>query len=164
LRLDLATPDDVPFLWEMLTHAATMTPAGPASIPEAQADSYLRTYVEDWGRPDDLGIIARDQRNDSGKPIGAAWVRAGLIVAAPRAPELATAVVPAHRNHGIGAVMMNELFRHAAGRFDAIVLSVRANNPALRFYERLGFRRERDLTNRVGGVSFVMRRPLDASP
>jgi ribosomal protein S18 acetylase RimI-like enzyme len=158
-RLDLAGADDVPFLWEMLTYAATMAPGGTASVADAQADPYLRTYVDGWGRADDLGIIAREGDGDD-RRIGAAWVRAGLIVAAPRAPELATAVVPAWRGQGVGASMINQLFRHAAGRFDAVVLSVRAANPALRFYERLGFCREREVTNRVGGISFVMRRAL----
>ena len=80
----------------------------------------------------------------------------------PDAAKLAaTAVVPARRGGGVGGAMMNELFRLAAGRFDGVILSVRASNPALRFYERLGFQRERALTNRVGGVSFVMRRSFD---
>jgi ribosomal protein S18 acetylase RimI-like enzyme len=158
--IDLAGPGDAAFLWEMLTHAASMVPPGtPTAIALAQADPYLRTYVDGWGRPDDLGVIARDA---GGAAIGAAWLRAGLIVAEPRVPELATATVPAHRGHGVGTAMMNALFPHAARRFDAIILSVRATNPALRFYERLGFGRERTLTNRVGGVSFVMRRALDA--
>ena len=157
LRLDVAGAGDVGFLWEMLTYAASMAPGGAASVAAAQGDPYLRTYVEGWGRPDDLGVVARD---DPGAPIGAAWVRAGLIVAGPGAPELATAVVPAHRARGVGAALMGELLRQARGRFEAIVLSVRAENPALRFYERFGFQRERQLTNRVGGVSFVMRRLL----
>jgi len=162
-RFDLAGADDVPFLWEMLTYAASMAPGGAASVADAQADPYLRTYVEGWGRPDDLGVIARigGGTNAAGATrIGAAWVRAGLIVAQPRAPELATAIVPAQRGRGIGALMMDQLFRHAAGRYDAVTLSVRASNPALRFYERLGFGRTREVTNRVGGVSFVMRRPV----
>ena len=166
-RFDLADAHDLPFLWEMLTYAASMTPGGAASVADAQADPYLRTYVEGWGRPDDLGIIARagapgpgDHDHDHDARIGAAWLRAGLIVAEPGAPELATAMVPAQRGRGIGALMMEQLFQRAAGRFEAVTLSVRAANPALRFYQRLGFQRTRELTNRVGGVSFVMRRPL----
>jgi ribosomal protein S18 acetylase RimI-like enzyme len=129
-------------------------------VAAAQADPYLRTYVEGWGRSDDLGVVARGR--DDHAPIGAAWVRAGLIVAEPRAPELATAVAPAHRGRGVGAALMNELLRLASGRFDTVLLSVRAENPALRFYQRFGFRCEREVTNRVGGVSWVMRRLLDA--
>jgi ribosomal protein S18 acetylase RimI-like enzyme len=159
LAIDVAGPDDVAFLWEMLTYAASMAPGGAASVAAAQADPYLRTYVDGWGRPDDLGVVARD---DAGAPIGAAWVRTGLIVAEPGVPELATAVLPAHRARGVGAALMGELLRRATGRWDAIVLSVRAENSALRFYERWGFRREREVRNRVGSVSFVMRRLLGA--
>jgi ribosomal protein S18 acetylase RimI-like enzyme len=150
---------DVPFLWEMLTYAASMAPGGVASIAAAQADPYLRTYVDGWGRADDLGLIAC---LPDGTRVGAAWVRTGLIVAEPGAPELATALVPAWRGRGVGGALMRELFVQATGRFAAITLSVRAQNPALRFYERLGFRGVRTLTNRVGGVSWVMRRRLDA--
>ena len=57
--LDLAGAADVPFLWEMLTYAATMAPGGAASVAEARTDPYLRTYVDGWGRADDLGLIAR---------------------------------------------------------------------------------------------------------
>jgi ribosomal protein S18 acetylase RimI-like enzyme len=161
-RIELAGADDVPFLWEMLTYAASMSPGGAASVAEAQTNAYLATYVSDWGRPDDLGVVAHDIDEDGagGARIGAAWVRPGLIVAEPRVPELATAIVPAYRGRGVGAALMHDLFRRATGRFDAIILSVRDGNPALRFYERLGFRSERQLTNRVGGVSYVMRREL----
>jgi ribosomal protein S18 acetylase RimI-like enzyme len=158
LRLDLAGAGDVAFLWEMLTYAASMAPGGATSMTAAQGDPYLRTYVEaGGGRPPDRGVAAPP---DAGAPLGAAWVRAGLMLAEPGAPELATAVVPAHRGRGVGAALMGELVRRASGRWDAIVLSVRAENPALRFYERCGFRRAREVANRVGGVSIVMRRLL----
>jgi ribosomal protein S18 acetylase RimI-like enzyme len=164
MNVRIAGDEDVPFLWVMLTYATTMSPGGVVSVPDAMADPYLRTYVEGWGRPDDLGVVAIDARagGEPGEPIGAAWLRAGLIVAEPGVPELATAVVPAHRGRGVGAAMMGELARRATGRFPAILLSVREANPAVRLYERLGFRREREVRNRVGGVSFVMRLDLSA--
>ena len=45
-------------------------------------------------------------------------------------------------------------------RFDAVVLSVRDGNPAVRLYERHGFVTERRIENRAGGVSLAMRREL----
>ena len=153
------TQADVPFLWVMLTHAASMSPGGEASVAEAQADPYLRTYVDDWGRPDDLGVVAV---TGDGQRVGAAWVRSGLIVAEPGVPELATAVVPSQRGQGVGAAMMRGWCAWRPGVTRPIILSVRENNPAVRFYERLGFRRQRELRNRVGGVSLVMRLAIAA--
>jgi len=159
-NIELARPKDLPFLWEMLTYAASLVPGGAASVPAAQNDAYLSTFVTGWGRADDLGVVAHGTAAGA-RRLGAAWVRSGLILAEPRVPELAIAIVPGWRGLGLGAALMRDLFERSTGRFDAITLSVRDQNPALRFYERLGFRRERQLTNRVGGVSFVLRRPLD---
>jgi ribosomal protein S18 acetylase RimI-like enzyme len=155
--------DDVPFLWLMLTYAAWMDPPGASSVAAAVHDEYLRTYVEDWGRPDDLGVVA--VRN-GGERIGAAWLRLGkeqstFKVSDAEVPELATAVLPAERGQGIGGDMMEQLIARASARYPAIVLSVRGNNPAVRFYERLGFRVERQLQNRVGGTSLAMRLDFD---
>jgi ribosomal protein S18 acetylase RimI-like enzyme len=157
VRIVPVTPEDLPFLWLMLTYAASMSPGGQASIADAEADPYLRTYVDAWGRPDDLGVVAIDAGGDR---LGAAWIRSGLKVAEPEAPELATAVVPSQRGRGIGEAMLRELVRLASGRYRAIVLSVRESNPAARFYQRLGFLVEREVRNRVGGLSYVMRLPL----
>jgi ribosomal protein S18 acetylase RimI-like enzyme len=157
-----ATAVDTPTLWLMLTYAATMGEGGAARVPEAKADPYLRTYVEGWGsRADDIGVIARV----GGEDVGAAWLRSSphdspFKLGAEGAPELATAVSPAWRGRGIGAALMRELVVRARGHVDAIVLSVRADNPAARFYARLGFRETSRLVNRVGGESLAMRLEL----
>lgn len=158
-----ATPDDIDFLWLMLTHAASMDPPGAAAIPAARADDYLRTYVEGWGQAGDLGVIACS----TDAPIGACWIRptAGLAPGATRAPrvaELATATIAEHRGTGAGTAMLDALIARAraAGALDAIVLSVRDSNPALRLYQRAGFTATRTVTNRVGGVSFAMQLDL----
>jgi ribosomal protein S18 acetylase RimI-like enzyme len=158
-----ACRDDDAFLWLMLTHAASMRAGAEAAVAEAQADAYLRTYVEGWGAPGDLGVIAER----GGEPIGAVWIRygAGLKAGAERAPrvaELATAMAPAHRGGGAGTAMLDALVARArAGdAHDVIVLSVRDGNPAVRLYERAGFVTERAVENRVGGVSYAMRLAL----
>jgi ribosomal protein S18 acetylase RimI-like enzyme len=45
----------------------------------------------------------------------------------------------------------------ARSLYSAIVLSVRADNPARRLYERVGFVAVDEITNRVGGTSLVMK-------
>ncbi|HVK78467.1 MAG TPA: N-acetyltransferase [Kofleriaceae bacterium] len=142
---------------ERVTAAVTRSQA----VAEAMTDAYLRTYVDAWGLPGDLGVIAER----GGAPVGAAWVR---LVAGKRGPdpadaavpELATATLPSDRGGGAGTAMLRRLIDRARGAYPAIVLSVRDGNPAVRLYERAGFRTERTIENRVGGVSFVMRLDL----
>ena len=149
-----ATSSDVPFLWLMLTYAASMAPGGLASVEAAQQDAGLRWYVELWGaRPGDLGVVAI--REDDA-PVGAAWLR--LLegehphkVATAEIPELAIGVDPAHRGRGIGARLIEALVERARGRYPALALSVRETNPSVRLYERAGFVVERTVVNRVGG-------------
>ncbi|MCB1954567.1 MAG: GNAT family N-acetyltransferase [Rhodocyclaceae bacterium] len=154
-----AEPQDEPFLWLMLTYAASMGGGGEEQISVAQADPYLRTYVAEWGsRPGDLGVVARD---GDGRNLGAAWLRLGgggsaFKLSDSTVPELATAVVPDARGTGVGTAMMRRLIADAVPLFGQMVLSVRAENPASRFYQRLGFTETTRMTNRVGGDSLVM--------
>lgn len=71
-------------------------------------------------------------------------------------PELAIAVAPEMVNSGVGTRMMRELLRRTRGRYPAVSLSVRTDNPARRLYLRLGFTPVKEVTNRVGGVSETM--------
>jgi GNAT superfamily N-acetyltransferase len=162
-----ATPDDEETLWLMLTFAASMGHGGPDQVQAARSDAYLSTYVSDWGkRAGDVGVIARDPL---GWAIGAAWLRLSLNehrfrVADPSVPELATGVLPQARGHGVGTGMMQSLIDLAAPVHQRITLSVRAGNPARRFYTRLGFVEVSRMENRVGGESVVMILDLRQSP
>lgn len=158
-----ATAEDEAFLWTMLTYAASMDPGGAASVPAAKSDENLCSYVKGWMRAGDLGIVAVD---DAGVPLGAAWVRllegppTPFKVATPERPELAIAVEPHARGRKVGERLLDELFRRSAGKYPAIVLSVRATNPSVRLYERAGFVETKRIPNRVGSESITMRRLL----
>jgi GNAT superfamily N-acetyltransferase len=155
-----AVPDDQPFLWEMLYYAAHMD-EGREPPESARTNAALAPYLEGFGRPDDCGVIALDAA--TGTPCGAAWIRRmpstwplyRFVEAAT--PELAIAVAPAHLGRGAGGLMLARLLADAAANHHAIVLSVRANNPAKALYERLGFTVVAEITNRVGGASFIMK-------
>jgi ribosomal protein S18 acetylase RimI-like enzyme len=147
----------------MLTFAASMG-GTVADEAEARANPDLRPYVEDFGRPGDLGVVAwRAERR-----VGAAWLRLAPWGAAPspskvwsaEQPELAIAVEPDVRGSGAGGLMLAALLGAAAGRYPSVGLSVREGNAAVHLYERFGFLVERTVTNRAGGVSLVMRRLL----
>ncbi len=156
-----ATRDDEPFLWLMLYYAAHLDEQGLDTSAAMDVPS-LAKYVAGWGRRGDLGFVAVDAvRNES---IGAAWLRQftaadpGQGFIDPSIPELAIAVLPAHVGRGIGTAVLQELLAAASQQYRVVALKVRQSSPAVRLYERLGFRRVpgRDFANRVGGVSFVM--------
>jgi ribosomal protein S18 acetylase RimI-like enzyme len=78
-------------------------------------------------------------------------------------PELTIAVLPNYLGHGIGSVLLAALIEAAKACHPAIALSVRQNNPAKRLYERCGFVPVATITNRLGGVSLVMKLELRES-
>jgi ribosomal protein S18 acetylase RimI-like enzyme len=72
---------------------------------------------------------------------------------------------PTHRQRGVGRLLVNEVFRWAAARGVTVMkLMVTCNNePALRFYEQLGFTRTgrtEPYPNDPAVVEFEMARPV----
>jgi ribosomal protein S18 acetylase RimI-like enzyme len=55
---------------------------------------------------------------------------------------------PSHRRHGIGAALLTQLVK-ANPQHSAISMRVAANNPAVRLYERFGFKVESQTANSV---------------
>lgn len=146
---------DESMLLAMLMHAAH-----EFSVATVKANPDLMRYVRDWGRYGDVGIIAEVD----GKVIGAAWLRLwskgdrGYGYLNDQTPELAIALVPEYRGQGIGTALLKQLLAITQPKFSAICLSIRADNPALRLYERLGFVpvAGTEVTNRTGSTSFTM--------
>ena len=147
--------EDEQTLWTMLMYAAH-----ESSLSGVKANPALTRYVEAWGRTGDVGVVAEQ----NGTPVGAAWVRLwspdnrGYGYVSDDVPELAIAVIPEVRGQGIGTVLLSEILALAEASVPAVSLSIRADNPALRLYERTGFVRVAgsDVVNRTGGVSFSM--------
>lgn len=162
IALRVAGVEDVPFLWKMLTFAASMS-GSEEDVRQARTNPDLKDYVEGFGRPGDAGVIALL----AGEPVGAAWVRLapeGKISASKvwsgEVPELAIATVPGLRGRGVGTRLLDALFDAIRGRHASIALTVREENEAIRLYERAGFSIQRRITNRVGTASLVMTRAL----
>ncbi len=131
---------DVRFLRDMLHHAYYWKERAPGEGPGP-----VQLYVKAWGRPGDTAVIAIED----GFPVGAAWfrlfprARPGYGFVSETTPELAIAVVPNRRGHGIGAALLTSLVERArADGHPALSLCVdRLNLDAVRVYERHGFER-----------------------
>jgi ribosomal protein S18 acetylase RimI-like enzyme len=100
-------------------------------------------YHRDWGRHGDLGVVA----TLDGQVVGVAYCRLftdddhGHGYVDPDTPEVAVAVRDGYRGRGVGARLLTELAGVAreAG-VERLSLSVDTANPAVRLYERLGYR------------------------
>ena len=147
---------DARFLRDMLHHAFY---ARESTFSGDEEPVYR--YVIGWGRPGDAGVIALDE----GFPVGAAWYRRftadepGYGFVDEQTPELAIAVVPSRRGRGFGDELLKALLARAREEgYEQVSLSVERNNPALKLYERHGFRTVRE----VGNTYTMVARPAEA--
>ena len=123
----------------------------------------LARYVNGWGRPSDLGVIA----SWHGEPVGAAWLR--LLVGDDAAygyvddstPEPGDRRQPARTGQGIGGALLKRLLLDAERMFAAVSLSVRDDNPARPSTSASGSGRSMAAVRRTGWV--VRRSPWSAA-
>lgn len=142
-------------------YQAIFIPEGKESPPRCivnEPDKFL--YIKDFGTGrGDLGVVAEQ----NGQVIGAAWTR---IIPAyghvdSETPELAISILPEFRSYGIGTKLMKKLFAVLReNSYDQISLSVQKNNPAVRFYQRLGFKVADDKLDHAGQEDFIMTKDL----
>ena len=153
----------------MLYQAIYVAPGSSPPAPEIVRRPELARYVEDWGRPGDLGVVAEGvgdaktrtsfmQKLEPPLTVGAAWLREfsadspGYGWVGPGVPELSIALLPEWRGRGIGSRLLIRLLEMAKEMgITAISLSVSEGNPARRLYERAGFR-----VIKVAGDSLTM--------
>lgn len=169
-EIRLANSLDEPFLWQMLYEAAHMAAAGE-SLEGAKFNPALACYVENWGMPNDIGVLVVNP--DSQQPIAAIWMRLfqkdhrGYGYINDQIPELAMATAPEFRGMGAGTQLMQALIELVKDKYPAIGLNVRADNePALKLYRKFGFQPVpgSEIINRVGGRSFNMILKLQGEP
>jgi len=119
-------------------------------------------YIKDFGiQPGDLGVVAQQ----NGQVIGAAWTR---IIPAyghvdNETPELAISILPGFRNYGIGSKLMKKLFKVLRDNgYRQTSLSVQKDNPAVRFYTRLGYNISGEKLDHAGHEDYLMIKCLSA--
>ena len=134
------TPADESLLWDMLYQGILSSGRHSAPSPDIIHQPEFAHHVAEWGRPGDKGFVAHDR--DQGKPLGAVWFRSPQKRsgdAEQPVPELAFAVRSENRRQGIGAALLTHLVK-ADPECSAISIPVARDNPAVRLYERFGFK------------------------
>ncbi|KAJ3335752.1 hypothetical protein HDU91_002040 [Kappamyces sp. JEL0680] len=112
-------------------------------IQVALVNPALTPYWRDWGRPNDVGVVAMD----GDLPISCAWVRSGLKLYSDISfpdgfVELAIGTVSRYRGRGIGrTVLLALLDQLRQSRVPGVYLNVRDDNPAVRLYQSIGFKK-----------------------
>jgi [ribosomal protein S18]-alanine N-acetyltransferase len=155
------SPLDQEFLWEMLFQSLHVPADSEQFAREVVSRRELAKYVKSWGSDGDLSFVAVDR--DSRQPIGVAWLRLltgddrGYGYVDDATPELGMAVLAEYRGQGIGSDLLKCLLKSAASLYRAVSLSVSKDNPAVRLYERMGFKRVEDC-----GTSVTMLKMLDS--
>jgi ribosomal protein S18 acetylase RimI-like enzyme len=135
------TAADEPILWETLYQGLQTTKGEAAPSRDIVRRPEFAHYVEGWGRAGDTGFVAYDAKQKD-EVLGAVWLRVPPGQHASEVEtttELAFAVKPEHRGHGIGAALLTQLVK-ANPQHSAISIRALTKNPAVRLYERFGFK------------------------
>jgi len=155
-------PHDYPLLENFLYHAIFIPEGEEYPAREIIFTPEIYIYIENFGKENDCGVVAEID----GQIVGAAWAR---IIPAygnldDKTPELAISILPEFRGRGIGTDLMNALFEILRKRgFARTSLSVQQNNPAVRFYQRLGYVITDEKTDHAGHEDFIMVKSLECA-
>ena len=155
VELRLIRDDDLPFL--LRVYAATREEElAPVPWTRAEKDAFLASqfalqheYYQQHYADASFQMILAD-----GEPVGrlylARWEHEHRIVD--------VAILPEHRNRGIGSRLLADILAEADAAGKPVSIHVELQNPARRLYDRLGFRPVEER-----GVYVLMRRPLPPS-
>lgn len=144
-----ATPRDYDFM-RRLYHATRAEEMARFPFDEAQKISFLdqqfAAQFQHYGLhypTCERNIIERD-----GQPIGRFWIDEWK----DQIRLVDIALMPEHRGSGIGSHLVEEVLERGRRAGKAVTIHVEGFNPALRMYERLGFRHVD-----TNGVYYLMR-------
>lgn len=120
--------------------------AQKAAFLRMQFEAQLAHYAEHYaGAERDIVLLAEE-------PIGRLWIY--RMPSEIRIVDIS--LIPAARKRGIGRHLLERVIAEAKARRAKVTIHVERFNPAMRLYERLGFRKVKE----VGPYDF-MERPVD---
>ncbi len=132
-------PEKIPLLEEFL-YQAIFIPQGLKPLPRSSLkEPELEMYIKDFGQqPDDWALAAEVD----GQLVGAVWVRImkDYSYYDDQTPSLSISFLPEFRSQGLGQQLMTAMLDLLKAKgYPSVSLSVSKDNPAVRFYQRLGF-------------------------
>ena len=148
-------PKDYKLLEDFLYYAIFIPPGGEVPPRDIIFNPEIFIYIKDFGAENDIGVVAEL----NGEIVGIAWAR---IIPAygnidDKTPELAISIRPEYRSKGIGSAIMDCLFIQLNSRgFKRTSLSVQKDNPAVKFYKRLGYQIKEDKLDRALHEDYIM--------
>ena len=132
-------PEEIPLLEEFL-YQAIFIPQGLASLPRSiLKEPELEMYIKDLGQQPDDWVLAVEV---DGQLVGAVWVRIMKDYGYydDQTPSLSISFLPEFRGQGLGQQLMTAMLNLLKAKgYPGISLSVSKENPAVGFYQRLGF-------------------------
>ena len=155
LKIREIKEEEYSILEDFLYHSIFL-PVGFEPLPRKIIfEPEIFVYIENFGGKDDCGVVAEQY----GQIVGAGWTR---IIPAyghidDKTPELAISVLPNFRGKGIGNEIMQSLFDLLRKRgYSRTSLSVQKDNPAVRFYKRLGYEITGERLDHANNEDFLM--------
>lgn len=132
-------PEEIPLLEEFL-YQAIFIPQGLEPLPRSiLKEPDLEMYIKDFSQqPDDWALAAEMD----GLLVGAVWVRIMKDYGYydDRTPSLSISFLPEFRGQGLGQQLMTAMLDLLKAKgYPSVSLSVSKDNPAVGFYQRLGF-------------------------
>ncbi|MBZ2022676.1 GNAT family N-acetyltransferase [Streptococcus sanguinis] len=130
--------EEIPLLEEFL-YQAIFIPSGLEPLPRSiLKEPDLDIYIKDFGQqPDDWALAAEVD----GRLVGAVWVRIMKDYGYydDQTPSLSISFLPEFRGQGLGQQLMTAMLDLLKAKgYSSVSLSVSKDNPAVRFYQRLG--------------------------
>ena len=131
--------EEIPLLEEFL-YQAIFIPQGLAPLSRSiLKEPDLEMYIKDFGQqPDDWALTVEVD----GRLVGAVWVRIMKDYGYydDRTPSLSISFLSEFRGQGLGQQLMTAMLDLLKAKcYPSVSLSVSKDNPAVRFYQRLGF-------------------------
>jgi ribosomal protein S18 acetylase RimI-like enzyme len=141
--------DESPLLEDFLYEAIFQRDGNNLLPREIIKQPELSVYIDDFGKPDDLCLVA----DMGGKIVGAVWTRilSGAIKGFgnidDETPEFAISLYKEYRGYGLGTDLMRHMITLLKERgYKKTSLAVQKDNYAVKMYESVGFSTMKELS------------------